>query len=200
MANHFYTIKVKSIKTETADCISVLFDIPGTLKDDFTFDAGQNITIKTKINGQDVRRTYSICSSPFDNEVRIAIKKAEGGLFSNHIHSNLKQGDELQLMPPTGKFISKPDKKNKKNYLAFAAGSGITPVIAIIKATLQTEPLSAFTLIYGSRSRSTIIFFEDLQALKNVYINQFTLINILSAEKTDATLNYGRINKEKLIE
>jgi ring-1,2-phenylacetyl-CoA epoxidase subunit PaaE len=200
MAVHFHKIKVKSIRRETQDCVSIVFDIPEKLAEEFKFSHGQNITLKALINEEETRRSYSICSSPFENELRIAVKKADNGLFSTYINNDLKQGDVLELLPPTGKFNTKLDEKNKKNYLAFVAGSGITPVISIIKTTLQTEPLSSFTLLYGSRSRSSIIFFEELQALKNMFITRFNLINILSREKTETPVNYGRINKEKLFE
>jgi ring-1,2-phenylacetyl-CoA epoxidase subunit PaaE len=198
MAVHFHKLTVKNIRHETADCVSIAFDIPNVLAKDFSFDQGQSITLKTIINSEEIRRTYSICSAPFENELRIAVKKADGGSFSTYINDNLKKGDELEVLPPTGNFNTNLYKKNKKNYIAFAAGSGITPVISIIKTTLQTEPLSSFTLIYGSRNRSAIIFFEELQGLKDKYIQRFNLINILSREKTENPINSGRIDAEKL--
>jgi ring-1,2-phenylacetyl-CoA epoxidase subunit PaaE len=156
--------------------------------------------MRTFINGEEVRRTYSICSTPLENEWRVAIKKVEGGLFSSLANEQFKQGDTLEVMPPVGKFYVELNPSNKKNYLAFAAGSGITPVISIIKTTLFTEPKSNFTLVYGNRSRSSIIFFEELEAIKNKYLDRFNFINVLSREKTDVPLNFGRINQEKLVE
>ena len=200
MAAHFHKLTVQDIRQETPDCISIAFTIPEAIASDFKFSHGQNITLKTIINGEEIRRTYSICSAPFENELRIAIKKAESGLFSTHINNHLKTGDILEALPPTGKFNTALHKNNKKNYIAFAAGSGITPIISIIKTTLQTEPLSSFTLIYGNQSRSSIIFFETLQGLKNKYLDRFHLLNILSREQTEAPINSGRINTEKLTE
>jgi len=128
----------------------------------------------------------------------VAIKKVDGGLFSSFANETLKAGDELEVMEPVGKFYTELNSANKKNYLAFAAGSGITPVISIIKTTLRTEPDSTFTLVYGNRSRSSIIFFEELEGLKNKFIDRFNLINILSRERTDSSINFGRIDIGKL--
>ena len=199
MAVHFHKLKVKQVKKETADCVSIAFNIPAALQKDFAFAHGQNITIKKDFNGEEIRRSYSICTAPFENELRVAIKKVEGGKFSVFANEFLKSGDELDVLPPTGKFNTVLDAANCKNYVAFVAGSGITPVISIIKTTLQTEPCSSFTLVFGNRSRSSIIFFEELEGLKNKYLQQFNFINVLSREKTDAPVNSGRINTEKLI-
>lgn len=195
---HFHPLAVKEIKKETTDCVSVLFDVPENVKERFTFTQGQSLTLKTIINGEEVRRSYSICSSPLDNQLKVAIKKVEGGVFSTFANEQLKAGDIVEVMQPVGKFNTPLHPGNKKNYLAFAAGSGITPVLSLIKTTLQTEPLSSFTLIYSNRSRSSIIFFEELEGLKNKYINRFTLIHLLSREKTDTALHSGRITAEKL--
>jgi ring-1,2-phenylacetyl-CoA epoxidase subunit PaaE len=176
----------------------VVFEIPEELKTDFAFSQGQSLSMRSIINGEEVRRTYSICSSPVDKEWRVAIKKVEGGIFSSFANDTLKKNDILEVMEPVGKFYTELSPSQKKNYLAFAAGSGITPVISIIKTTLQTEPQSCFTLVYGNRSRSSIIFFEELEALKNKYLERFTLINILSREKTDTPLSFGRIDPQKL--
>lgn len=198
MAAHFHTLKVKAIKKETADCVSVSFLIPEELKSVFAFEQGQNITLKKNIAGEEVRRSYSICTAPYENELKIAIKKVDGGIFSGYANDVLKAGEELEVLPPTGKFNSKLLVENRKRYLAFAAGSGITPILSIIKTTLKTEPQSNFTLVFGNRSRSSIIFFEELEGLKNKYLQRFNFINILSREKTDAPINYGRIDQQKL--
>lgn len=150
-----------------------------------------------KMQNEELRRSYSICSSPLDNELRIAVKKVLQGRFSSHANLRLKKGDTIDVLPPTGKFYTDLQKENRKKYLAFAAGSGITPIISIIKTTLLTEPNSEFTLVYGNRNRSSIIFKEQLEALKNIFIERFTIIHILSREKTDAPINHGRINAEK---
>ena len=200
MSIHFHRLKIKEVKKETADCVSVLFEMPTELKEGFQFTQGQSLTMRTKINGEEIRRTYSLCSSPLDNSWKVAIKKVEGGLFSFFANENLKAGDTLEVMEPVGKFYTELNPSNKKNYLAFAAGSGITPVISIIKTTLRTEPESNFTLVYGNRQRSSIIFFEELEGLKNQFLHRFNFINILSREKTEAPVNFGRIDSTKLIE
>ena len=200
MAVHFHLLKIKEVRKETPDCVSVLFDIPDDYRDDFIFEQGQNITIKKEIDAEEIRRSYSICSAPFENELRVAIKKVDAGKFSSFANLVLKAGDVLEVLPPTGKFNTKLKPENKKQYLAFAAGSGITPVISIIKTTLQTEPGSSFTLVFGNRGRQSIIFFEELEGLKNKYLSRFNFINILSREKTDAPINFGRINDHKLTE
>jgi len=197
MSLHFEKVRVKEVRKETAQCVSVAFDIPPSLAKGFSYRAGQYITIRTFINGEDVRRSYSLCSSPLADEWRVAVKKVEGGLFSAFANEQLKAGDTLELMPPIGNFHAELNAANKKRYIGIAAGSGITPVISIIKTVLQTEPGSSFTLVYGNRNRHSIIFKEELEAIKNKYIHRFNIIHILSREMTDATLNHGRINGEK---
>ncbi len=200
MSIHFHSLKIKGIKKETDDCVSVTFEIPDTLKSDFAYKQGQSLTMRTIIGEAEVRRTYSLCSSPLENEWKVAIKKVEGGSFSTFANLSLKKGDMLDVMQPVGKFYVELNPENKKNYLAFAAGSGITPLLSIIKTTLQTEPHSSFTLVYGNKSRSSIIFFEELEGVKNKYLQRFNFINILSRERADASINFGRINMEKLVE
>jgi ring-1,2-phenylacetyl-CoA epoxidase subunit PaaE len=198
MSIHFHKIKVSEVRRETPDCVSVQFEVPDELRRDFAFVQGQSLTMRAFLGGEEVRRTYSICSSPLENEWRVAIKKVEGGLFSGFANKDLKRGDELELMPPVGKFYTELDPAAKKNYLAFAAGSGITPVISIIKTTLQAEPGSRFTLVFGNRSRPSIIFFEELEALKNRYMDRFNLIHVLSRERTETALHSGRMDEQKL--
>ena len=198
MSIHFRKLVIKEVSKETADCVSVLFEIPDGMKSDFAFKQGQSLTMRTFLNGEEVRRTYSICSSPLDNEWRVAIKKQEGGLFSNFANDQLEAGDLLEVMPPVGKFYTELDPSSKKNYLAFAAGSGITPVISIIKTTLRTEPNSQFTLVYGNRNKNSIIFKEELEGLKDKFIDRFRIIHILSRERTDASVNSGRVDLDKL--
>jgi ring-1,2-phenylacetyl-CoA epoxidase subunit PaaE len=200
MSIHFHPLMITEIKKETEDCVSVSFEIPEHLKEHFSFKQGQSLTMRALINKEEVRRTYSLCSSPLDNKWKVAIKKVEGGLFSSYANSALKKGDVLEVMEPVGKFYVELNPAHQKNYLAFAAGSGITPLLSIITTTLRTEPGSSFTLVYGNKSRSSIIFFEELEGLKNKYLNRFNFINILSRERTDAPINFGRINKEKLAE
>ena len=200
MSIHFHKLSIKEIKKETPECVSVLFDVPETLQNDFRFKQGQSLTMRTTIGGEEVRRTYSLCSSPLESQWKVAIKKVDGGLFSSFANDDLKAGDIVEVMEPVGKFYVELDASNKKNYLAFAAGSGITPVLSIIKTTLRTEPNSTFTLVYGNRSRSSIIFFEELEGLKNRFIDRFNFINILSRERTESQLNFGRVDIGKLTE
>lgn len=200
MSIHFHTLLIKEIRKETPECVSVVFEIPEDLKKSFQFKQGQSLTMRKSIGNEEVRRTYSICSSPLDNEIRVAIKKVDGGLFSSFANEDLKKGDTLEVMEPVGKFYTRLEPGQKKNYLAFAAGSGITPVLSLIKTTLATETSSIFTLVNGNRSRASIIFFEELEGIKNKYLQRFNFINILSRERTDAPVNYGRINMDKLLE
>jgi ring-1,2-phenylacetyl-CoA epoxidase subunit PaaE len=198
MALHFHTLTVKKIVQETKDCVAVSFHIPQNLAADFRFVQGQNITLKTSIHNAEVRRSYSICTAPFENELTVAIKKVPNGIFSTYANTQLKVGDKLEVMPPTGKFNTVLNATHTKQYLAIAAGSGITPILSIIKTTLATEPQSSFTLVYSNRSRASIIFFEAIEALKNKYIGRFNLIHLLSRERTDTSIHYGRIDTDKL--
>jgi ring-1,2-phenylacetyl-CoA epoxidase subunit PaaE len=193
----FETVYVKEVKRETADCVSIAFDVPETATSTFAFKQGQYITLKTTINGEEVRRSYSICSSPLDNELRVAVKKVPGGVFSTWANEELKAGTELELMPPMGKFYTELDANSKKQYVAFASGSGITPILSIVKTTLLTEPFSRFTLVYGNRNRHSIIFKEALESLKNKFMGRFSIVYILSREKTDAPIHFGRIDHDK---
>jgi len=200
MAAHFHPLTVKQLQKETADCVLISFDIPKSQMELFQYDPGQNITIRKSIDGKEIRRSYSICSAPFENKLCVAVKKIEGGLFSSYANDQLKEGDVLEVMPPTGKFNTPLKPFNKKHYLAFAAGSGITPIISIIKTTLATEIESSFTLVYGNRYRCSIMFFEALAGLKNKYPERLNLIHMLSREKSVSPVNFGRISTTKLIE
>jgi len=194
VAKHFRTLTILDIRNETDDCVSVSFLVPDEWKEEFRFESGQNITLRTKIHGEEIRRSYSICSSPLENELRIAIKKVEEGLFSSHAHTYFKPGQTLEVMSPTGNFVLPIHPTNKKHYVALAAGSGITPVISLLKTILREEPLSRFTLVYGNRNRSSVIFREELLASKNEFPERFQLIMIFSREKMDAPVFEGRID------
>jgi ring-1,2-phenylacetyl-CoA epoxidase subunit PaaE len=195
---HFHSLRVKKVEKETEDCVSIEFEVPKELKEIFQFKQGQNLTIKKILNGEELRRNYSICTSPFDNKLKVAVKKAEGGIFSTWVNEELKAGDHLDVLPPTGKFYTELNPSQKKNYVAFAAGSGITPVLSIVKTTLITEPKSTFTLVYGNRTKNSIIFKEELEALKDKFIDRFRIYHILSRETTDVDINNGRIDVSKL--
>jgi len=194
---HFHLLQVIKIVRETDDCVVISLSVPPELKDVFTYKQGQNITIRRNIKGAEVRRNYSICTSPSDEDLKVAVKQVSGGLFSTYANNDLKEDEFLEVMPPTGNFYTELDPSQQKNYIAFAAGSGITPILSIIKTTLETESQSNFTLIYGNRTKHSIIFKEELQALKAKYLHRFSLIHILSREAMDSPLNSGRIDKEK---
>jgi ring-1,2-phenylacetyl-CoA epoxidase subunit PaaE len=194
---HFHTVTVKDIRRETEDCVSVSFNIPENLKSEFQFKAGQYLTLRKYLNGEEIRRSYSLCSSPLENEWRVAVKNVTNGKFSAYALNEMKIGDEIELMPPMGAFHTEISSSNKKKYVGIAAGSGITPVLSIIKTVLKTEPQSSFTLVYGNKNRNSIIFREEVEALKNQYIDRFRVMHVLSREVTDAAINSGRIDSMK---
>jgi len=195
---HFHPLRVQKVQRETEDCVSIVFEVPPNLKELYAFKPGQSLTLRTELGGEEVRRTYSICSAPSDEELRVAVKKVDGGTFSTWANTELKPGDILDVMPPVGKFGTELHPAQKKHYVAFAAGSGITPVLSIIKTGLQTEKNSRFTLVYGNRSKGSIIFKEALEALKDRYIDRFRVYHILSRERSEAEINNGRIDVPKL--
>ena len=169
----FYPLVISDIRRETADCVSIAFDLSSGAvpsSEVFSFVQGQHLTLRTRLDGQEVRRAYSICSSPLDGELRVAIKRVPGGLFSSFANEQLAVGDTLEVMPPEGRFYTELDPQQHRNYVAFVAGSGITPVMSILKTVLATEPHSHFTLFYGNKTTDSIIFHEQLEALKNQYL------------------------------
>lgn len=197
--NRFHSLSIKDIQKETKDCVSVAFKVPENLTDEFQFNPGQHLVLKSEIKGEEVRRSYSICTSPSDNELRVAIKQIDGGLFSTFANQELKKGDTLEVMSPSGNFGFSKDVVKKGNYVAFAAGSGITPIISIIKSALEADPENQFTLFYGNKNQQSIIFNEQLAFLKNQYLNRLSVFHILSKENPGSDLFFGRINKEKCI-
>lgn len=194
----FYPIKVKDIRRATADAVAVSFEIPENLASDFQFMAGQYLNIRIQVDGQLQTRSYSICSSPNESEFSIAVKRLPNGVCSNYINEKLQVGELVELAAPMGKFKHTPDPLAANHYVAIAAGSGITPIISIIKTVLAEEPNSTITLVYGNRNRKSIIFKEALEALKDKFLHRFSVIHILSREKTDVDLNFGRIDQSKL--
>jgi len=193
----FYPLCVAKIKNETRDTIAVTFDIPPELADSFAYLQGQHLTLRTMIDNEDVRRSYSICSAVQDNALRVAIKRTPGGLFSSWANDTLKPGMTLDVMPPMGHFNVPLDAASARRYVAFAAGSGITPILSIIKTTLLAEPHSSFTLFYGNRASSSVIFKDELTDLKDVYMERLTLAYVMSREQQDIELFNGRITKQK---
>jgi ring-1,2-phenylacetyl-CoA epoxidase subunit PaaE len=193
---HFHTLKVKDIRKETADCVSVAFDIPENLKQEFSYKAGQYLTLKFNIKGEEVRRSYSLSSSPdADNEFRIAVKKVDNGKVSTHMNDVLKAGEMVESMPPQGNFVIK-DSATAKHYIGFAAGSGITPVISILKSILALNNGSKFTLFYGNKTAADTIFKAELDAL-NAKHDNLQVVYIYSRENQAEALLNGRLNAEK---
>lgn len=198
MAKHLHKVKVKNVKRETADCVTIEFDVTDELWPIFSYKQGQSISIKS--DQDQLRRSYSICSSPFENKLVVAVKRVPNGVFSTYATEKLKAGDELEIMEPSGNFNTELNSQNKKSYLFFAAGSGITPVISIIRSILKEEPDSRVSLVYGNRTIASIIFKEELEALKNLFLDRFDITHIISREPADSPLNSGRIDESKLKE
>ncbi|WP_317201399.1 1,2-phenylacetyl-CoA epoxidase subunit PaaE [Janthinobacterium sp.] len=193
----FYPLSVSEVRNETRDTIAVTFAVPPELSESFRFQQGQHLTLRALINAEDTRRSYSICSAVQEGTLRVAIKRTPGGAFSTWANDTLKAGAVLDVMPPMGHFNVPLDAANRKHYLAFAAGSGITPILSIIKTTLLAEPHSRFTLFYGNRASSTVIFKEELTDLKDVYMERLNLAYVMSREQQDIELFNGRITEEK---
>ena len=194
----FNNIKVADIYKETKDTVVITFDIPEDLQSTFKFKQGQHLTLRKEINGEDIRRNYSLCTSPIDNQWKVAVKTIRGGVFSNYAFNELKKGDELQVMPPHGEFYVEVDGTASNNYVAFAAGSGITPILSIIRTHLLLEPKSTFKLFYLNRMVKSIIFKEELEQLKNQFFGRFQVFYFLTKEKRDIPFLNGRFDKEKL--
>ena len=194
----FYNINVGDIYKETKDTVVITFDIPNNLKDKFKFKQGQHVTLRKEINGQDIRRNYSLCSSPLDNQWKVAVKTIKQGVFSNYAFNQLKKGDVLQVMPPHGEFYVECEPESSKNYIAFAAGSGITPMLSIIKTHLLREPHCTFKLFYLNRTVKSIIFKEEIEQLKNQFFDRFQVFYFLTKEQRDIPFLNGRFDKDKL--
>ncbi len=194
----FYNIQVKDIYKETKDCSVVSFDIPEDLHTTFNFKAGQYLTLRKEINGEDIRRSYSLCSSPLDKEWKVAIKQIPGGVFSTYANTELKTGDFLSIAEPSGEFYIETEVEEERNHIAFAAGSGITPMLSIIKTHLIAEPKSTFKLFYLNRTVKSIIFKEEIEQLKNQFFGRFQVFYFLTKEQRDIPLLNGRFTAEKL--
>lgn len=194
----FHNIPVKDIYKETKDCSVIAFDIPENLQQEFKFRQGQHLTLRKIIDGEDVRRTYSLCSNPAEKEWKVAVKQIFEGKFSTFVNQEVKAGDQLEVMPPSGEFGVACDSSTPKNYIAFAAGSGITPVLSMIKAHLSQEPQSTFKLFYLNRNSKSIIFKEEIEQLKNKYFNRFHVFYFLTKEKRDIPFLNGRFDAEKI--
>ncbi len=198
MTPKFHSLTISDIRKETEDTVSIAFTIPSDLQQDYSFQSGQYLTLRATIDGEDTRRSYSLCSSPFENEWRVAVKRVEGGKFSNFANEKLTVGQAMEVMTPTGNFHVNISESNKKSYVLIAAGSGITPIISIAKSVLKDEPESDVTLFYGNKGFASIIFREEIEALKNRYMDRLRVVHVLSRESLGNAIQKGRINKEKL--
>jgi len=191
----FHSLTVADIRRETPDCVSVAFTIPSELTAEFGYKAGQYLTLRAMVNGEDIRRSYSLCSAPFENEWRVAIKKVESGRFSTYANEQLKVGDTLQVMAPMGGFVGGGEPI--QHIVCFAAGSGVTPIASITKEVLEKYPEALVTMFYGNKSGKDIIFREELEGLKNTNLTRFRLYHVLSREDLGTPMFFGRLDSEK---
>lgn len=195
--SQFHSLTIKQLRNETRDAVSIAFDVPPHLQDAFRFTQGQYLVMRTQLDNEEVRRSYSICSAVQDGELRVAVKRVPGGRFSAYANEVLKVGQQLEVMPPSGSFFVPLSPTRQGNYLGVAAGSGITPILSIIATTLASEPHSRFTLLYGNRSSSSALFRDKLEDLKNRYLDRLNLIFVFSREQQDVDLYNGRIDADK---
>lgn len=199
MSSEFHRLTIKDIRSETRDSISVCLDVPDELAEAFMFRAGQHITLKADVNGEELRRNYSLCVSPHEGEVRVAIKRILDGRFSNWANETLKKGESIEVMAPHGAFTTMFSPDTQKSYLGIAGGSGITPILSLLKTALLSEPSSRFTLLYGNRDSDSVMFLETLAALKNKFMDRLEVYHFLEDEEDeDVPLFNGRLDREKL--
>jgi ring-1,2-phenylacetyl-CoA epoxidase subunit PaaE len=197
-APRFHRLTVDDLRRESVDAISMTFAIPKDLADDYRFAPGQYLTLRTTLDGEEVRRSYSICSGPDDGELRIAVKRVDGGAFSSWASEELKHGDALDVMTPTGRFGVAPAPDQARIHVGFAAGSGITPVLSIAKGALAREPNSRFFLFYGNRTTTGMLFREALEELKDRFIDRLSVFHVISGEEQDIPILHGRLDGEKV--
>ncbi|GAA3908152.1 phenylacetate-CoA oxygenase/reductase subunit PaaK [Sphingomonas limnosediminicola] len=200
MSVHFHTLKVAEIVPETAEANSIRFEIPEELREVFRFRAGQHLTLRATINGEEVRRNYSLCTAPADGDWMVTVKRIGGGLFSNWVGDQLKAGDTVEVMVPHGSFTTDFTGVGKRHLVGIAGGSGITPVMSLIKTLLREEPESRFTLLYGNRDSSSVIFLETLAGLKDKHLGRLEIYHFLDQEEQDIDLFNGMLNRERLEE
>ena len=193
----YYPLTISHIQQETDTAVCLSFDVPANLRDEFQFIQGQYLTLRTRIEGEEVVRSYSICSGIDDAQLKVGIKQVEGGVFSSYANQSLAVGDTIEVAGPQGNFHTPLDADQAKHYMCICAGSGITPVLSIVKSILSREPKSQVTLLYGNRNSNTVMFKEDLGFLKNRYLERFKWLNILSAEEQDAEVLFGRLDNKK---
>ncbi|SFQ11941.1 1,2-phenylacetyl-CoA epoxidase subunit PaaE [Variovorax sp. 770b2] len=198
MSTLFHPLRVKAIEPDTHEAVIVSFEVPTDLQEVFGFTQGQYLTLRHDIDGQDLRRSYSICAGLDDGELRVGVRKVRGGVFSNWINANLQPGDTLQVMAPQGRFFVPIEPASARHHVGIAGGSGITPILSIMKTVLAREPASRFTLIYGNRQLQSTMFKEELEDLKNRYMTRLVLLHVFSDEHTDSPLGFGVMNREKI--
>ena len=197
MSHEFHTLRVAEVKRETPDAVSVRLEVPEALRDRFVFRAGQHLTFRRAFNGEELRRNYSVCVSPSEGVLKIGVKKIAGGAFSGWVNDELKAGDELEVMAPHGSFCWTFDADAQREYVGFAGGSGITPVLSLMKTALELEPKSRFTLFYGNRVSAGIMFLEEIAALKDRYIDRLSVFHFLEDEEEEIALFNGRLDRAK---
>jgi ring-1,2-phenylacetyl-CoA epoxidase subunit PaaE len=197
MTPRFHPLRVAEVRRETPECVSLRFELPPELADEYRFTQGQHLGLRAVLDGEELRRSYSVCSGCDDNELRVAVKKVPGGRFSVWVNEALKPGDAIDVMTPEGRFFTPLDPSHAKHYVAFVAGSGITPVLSLVRTTLAREPKSRFTLIYGNRRQASVMFHEALEDLKDRYLTRFALYNVFSREAQDIELFNGRLDGAK---
>lgn len=200
MSPHFHPLRVAEIVPETAEASSIRFEMPPELRSAFAFRAGQHLTLRATINGEEVRRNYSLCTSPGERDWTVTVKRIAGGRFSNWVRDQLKAGDILEVMVPHGSFTMDFEPRAKRHLVGVAGGSGITPVMSLIRTLLREEPQSRFTLFYGNRDSSSVIFLEALAALKDTHLGRLAVHHFLSAEQQDIALFNGRLDGARLQE
>lgn len=200
MRPKFETLEVKNVKKETEDCVSIEFDIPEELKERYEFRPGQYLTLRKEINGEDIRRSYSICSGANDGKLCVAVKEVPKGRFSTYANQLLSVGEKIDVMTPMGNFTTEITPETDKSFVFFAAGSGITPILSLTKTILEDAPKSDVTLFFGNKGFDSVIFKEDIENLKNNYMNNFRVIHVFSRENIGNSLQKGRIDKEKVMQ
>ncbi len=198
MALHFHPLRVRSVRPESEEALVVAFDVPPELAEQFRFTQGQHLTLRRAIAGNEERRSYSICAAPSEGLLQVGIRKVPGGVFSSWLHESVKPGDTLEVMTPEGRFFVPLDPTASRHYLGIAGGSGITPILSILKTVLEAEPKSRFTLVYGNRRQRSTMFAEELEDLKNRYLSRLVLHLVFSQEATDLPLYNGRIDRAKI--
>ncbi|MEZ5729773.1 MAG: 1,2-phenylacetyl-CoA epoxidase subunit PaaE [Burkholderiaceae bacterium] len=198
MSALFHSLRVRSIEPDTAEAVIVSFDVPDALRSTFGFTQGQYLTLRTEIDGNDLRRSYSICAGVDDGVLRVGVRKVRGGVFSNWVNTRLRPGSSIDVMAPQGRFFVPIDERASRHYVGIAGGSGITPILSIMKTVLGREPKSRFTLLYGNRSLASTMFKEEIEDLKNRYMTRLVLHHVFSDEHTDSPLGMGVMDRAKI--